>query len=532
VSTLRSCIVVSAALSLFLSLLGASCGAQALPDRTQLVVLIAVDQLRADMVDRYDEAFTGGFRRLIDEGYQYTAASHAHAVTETASGHATLATGVFPSRSGIVSNNWAQKTGAGWASMYALGDTLSPIVGVEGVPGRSPANMLRTGLADWVLAADPKARAVSLSSKDRAAITLAGQSRSQVYWVDAPLGRFVTSTYYRDAYPDWVTNFNETEMPAILGDTLWTDQVPERYRHLARPDSAPYEGDGAHTTFPHVASQEAQPGLQSYNSWALTQPRVDRAVQLLAQVAVKKLDLGQRGSVDYLGLSFSATDYVGHAFGPFSQEQFDNLLNLDRQLGELFDFLDQEVGRGKWVAGLSADHGVMTMPEYLVASGEDPNAVRVDSGVLYGQLQAALEEAAAGGALGDELADNTARLIEERGLVAKAYTSRALAVGMPADSFATLFRNSYYPGRAGGLLSRFGVHVRFGYNHLVSATTTGTTHGSAYWYDRHVPFILMGAGVHQGVSGVPVYTVDLAPTLAALAGIAPPSDLDGKPVYR
>ena len=529
---MRSSLLMTATVSLAFALGVGPISAQTTSEKPQLVILVSVDQLRADLVDRYAEAFTGGFKRLLDNGYRYTGASHAHAVTETAAGHATLSTGVFPSRSGIVSNNWAQKTSQGWAPMYALADTLSPIVGVPGVEGRSPANLLRTGLADWVLAADPEARVVSLSSKDRAAITLAGQSRAHVYWLLAPLGRFVTSTYYRDEYPEWVTSFNESRMAEILGDTLWTEQVPERYRHLARPDSAPYEGDGVHTTFPHSAALEADPGVQYYNSWALAQPRADRAVQLLAQEAVKALALGRRGHVDYLGLSFSATDYVGHAFGPFSQEQFDNLMHLDRQLGELFTFLDREVGEGRWVVGLSADHGVMTMPEHLVASGENPQAVRVDAQLRFGELQAALEDAASEGKSGDALAEETARLIETRGLVAKAYTHRTLAVGMPADTFATLFRNSYYPGRAGGVLSRFGVEVRFGYENLVSSALTGTSHGSAYWYDRHVPFILMGSGVGHGVSDAAVYTVDLAPTLAGLAGVAVPVDLDGQQVYR
>lgn len=529
---MRSSVVIAVSAVMAFSLAAPSLGAQAVPAKPELVVLISVDQLRADLVDRYATAFTGGFKQLLDKGYRFTGASHAHAVTETAAGHATLSTGVFPSRSGIVSNNWAQKTGQMWASTYALADTLSPVLGIQGVEGRSPANLIRTGLADWVLAADPDARAVSLSAKDRAAITMAGKSRAQVYWLLAPLGRFVTSTYYRDAYPKWVTRFNESRMPEILGDTLWTEQVPERYRHLARADSAPYEGDGVHTTFPHAAALEADPGIQYYNSWALAQPRADRAVQLLAQEAVKELDLGQRGHVDYLGLSFSATDYVGHAFGPFSQEQFDNLMNLDRQLGELFAFLDGEVGEGRWVVGLSADHGVMTMPEYLVASGEDPDAVRVDARTLYGELQVALEEATADGSTGDKLAEQAASLIEARGLVAKAYTHRDLAVGMPADSFATLFRNSYYPGRAAGVLSRFGIEVRFGYDNLISDAPTGTTHGSAYWYDRHVPFMLMGPGVGHGVSDDAVYSVDLAPTLAGLAGIPTPDDLDGKSVYR
>ena len=528
-------VMKGAMLALGLSLAAGACAAQTpqtSEPRPQLVVLIAVDQMRGDLVDRYAAIYTGGFRRFLDQGYRFTVASHAHALTETAAGHATISTGVFPSRNGIVSNDWDEKTGETWASMYALGDSLSPVVGFPALEGRSPKNMLHTGLADWILAADPEARAVALSLKDRAAITLAGLSKAETYWISPTAARFVTSTYYRSDYPEWVTRFNETRMPGIVADSIWAQTVPEAQRRLALADSAAFESDGIHTAFPHLAWLEAGQDVSARNAWALgAQPRADRAVQLLAQEAVKALQLGQRGHVDYLGLSFSSTDYVGHAFGPFSQEQLENLMHLDRQLGELFAFLDKQVGEGRWVAGLTADHGVMTAPEDLVASGEDPGAKRVNPAAMTAALAGAADTAVAAGGTEDEIADRLAKLVEARGLVAKAYTHRQLTRGELPDSFATFFRNSYYPGRAAGNLSRFGVEVRFGFHTLVSRAT-GTTHGSAYWYDRYVPFLLLGAGVQHGTSGTAVYSVDMAPTLAKLAGVRAPGDLDGRNVYR
>lgn len=518
-----------------LSLGASACAAQVQgtpAEAPRLVVLIAVDQMRGDLLDRYAGIYTGGFRRFLDQGYRFTEASHAHAHTETAAGHATISTGVFPSRSGIVANDWSQRTAAGWRSTYSLADTLSPLLGLPGAPGRSPRNMLRTGLADWILAADPQARAVSLSAKDRAAITMAGLSKAETYWIVPSLARFVTSDHYRSEYPDWVVRFNDERMPEIVGDSVWAQTLSAEHRHLARADSADYEFDGIHTVFPHLAWEEADPEPPYRNAWALgAQPHMDRAVQLLAQEAVKELRLGQRDHVDYLGLSFSATDYVGHAFGPYSQEQLENLMHLDRQLGELFEFLDREVGRGRWIAGLTADHGVMTMPEHLVASGEDPNARRLVPAAVTAGLQAAVNDATGAGGSDDEIAERLARLVEERGLVAKAYTHRQLTVGEFPDTFAVFFRNSYYPGRAAGRLSRLGVEIRYGYNHLLRGPT-GTTHGSVYWYDRYVPFLLVGAGVKPGLSHTPVYTVDLAPTLARLARIPAPPDLDGRAVYQ
>lgn len=505
-------------------------------ERPTLVVVIVVDQLRADLLERYSEAFDGGFRRLLDEGYQYTSASHAHGVTHTAAGHATLSTGVFPSRSGIVANEWSQRRGDSWAPMYAVQDMDSPIVGMESLPGRSPRNLLRPGLADWILEADPEARVVSLSGKDRAAITLAGQSRGEVYWMVPELGRFVTSTYYRTDYPEWVERVNREIMPGLLADSAWVQTVDERFRHLARPDSAPYEGDGIHTTFPHLASDEVAHtdstamDPMEYDTWALAQPRLDRAVAELAKRAIDELRLGQRGSVDYLAVSFSATDYVGHAYGPLSQEQLDNLVSLDRELGQLFDRLDQRVGRGRWILGLSADHGVMTMPEWTAQNGGTASRVVLPT-LQQGLVQALREAAAEGTEPPYRMAERLASLLEERGLVAKAYTTHDLTVGEPADSFGTFLRNSYYPGRAAGWLTRYGVEMRFGFEQLVHVAT-GTTHGSAYWYDRHVPLILLGNAVAPGRSDEAAYTVDFAPTLAALAGIPVPDDLDGRPLRR
>jgi predicted AlkP superfamily pyrophosphatase or phosphodiesterase len=487
-----------------------------------------VDQLRADLVDRYSEVFTGGFKRAFEEGYSFTQTSHAHAVTHTAAGHATLSTGVFPSRSGIVANSWAQRLAGQWVPMYAVQDPESPIVDVPSLPGRSPKNLLRGGLADWIADADEDARIVSVSGKDRAAITMAGTARGHVYWVDQLYGRFVTSEYYRGRYPGWVRDFNEDVMPEFTGDTVWATSVPEDQRWMARADSADYEFDGVHTVFPHWAHEERPDSVHLQNDWALSRPWVDEAVVTFAEVAIDELDLGQRGRVDYLGLAVSATDYVGHAFGPISQEQMDNLLRLDKRLGGFMEYLDEEVGQGQWVMALTADHGVLTMPEYLTEQGMD--ARRVDAVARSSAMSEVFQAAASEGGTEDEILERLARALEAEGLVAKAYTHAELTRGEPADSFATLYRNSYYPGRTAGWLSRHGIEVRFGFQDLVSQPT-GTTHGSPYWYDRHVPLVFMGPGVNPGSSDGPAYTVDVAPTLARLAGIPMPDDLDGRVIY-
>jgi len=500
-------------------------------DGPRLVVMLVIDQLRGDLLDRYDSVFTGGFRRLLDEGFRFTQASHAHARTSTAPGHATLTTGVFPSRHAVVANSWYQKVGFEWESAYAVADPPSRILGFENeavLEGRSPKMMLREGLPDWFLAANDDSRRVSISKKDRAAIPMGGKTTEQVYWLLPEFGRFITSTHYLDRYPRWLDRFNERVMPAIAEEEVWDTDVPERYRSLARPDSAAYEFDGVHSTFPHVSSEEnADDDPQAHNVWGFQQSRVDDAVMALAHTVIDEMDLGQRSEQDYLAISLSATDRIGHGFGPFSQESLSNLIHVDRLLGEFFEFLDDEVGEGEWLIGLAGDHGVVTMPEAQVEMGTNPNAVRILESERNAQLAQALNEVARGGGPPEEIAERLARLVEQRGLVAKAYTHDELTRGEPADSFAVLFRNSFYPGRAWGTLSRWGVELRFGEGNLVGFAT-GTNHETTYWYDRHVEMIFMGAGVEPGTSDEPVYSVDFAPTLAGLAGIPIPDDLDGR----
>jgi len=496
----------------------------------QLVVLISIDQLRGDLLEVFRPAFEGGLARLLDEGRVFPGASHAHAVTHTAAGHTSLATGVLPSRSGIVANSWDQRTAEGWQEgLYAVEDPASPIVGAPDAEGRSPRNLLRGGLGDWILAADPQAEVVSISGKDRAAITMAGRARGHVYWILPEQGRFVTSTWYRSSYPDWVQDYNDRVMPGLLADTVWENRVADDLRPLARADEGvPYENDGEHTVFPHRASQELDDPTDDVErwDWLLGQPSSDEAVLGLALRALDELELGRRGPVDYLGLSFSSTDYVGHSYGPFSQEQLDNLVRLDGHLERLFAALDEVVGEGRWVVGFSGDHGVMTIPEVMEERGEaGRRVIRSEYEELLGR---ALEDAR-GLAEGDDhaLAVELARILEVRGLVADAYTHDELTHPAQADSFAVLYRNSHHPGRAHGPFSRFGVEVRFDYHELVS-WPTGTTHGSPYWYDRSVPFVLFGAGVAPGLGASGVKTVDMAPSLAAIAGIPAPVDLDGR----
>jgi predicted AlkP superfamily pyrophosphatase or phosphodiesterase len=492
--------------------------------RPALVVMIVVDQFREPYLEQYGDLFTGGFRRLLDQGRFYTNATHDHALTETAVGHATLSTGVYPMQHGIVANDWAERTGAGWLGVSNVGDSTVKIVGYPPLPGVSPHSLMRPGLADWITAANPRSQVASVSAKDRGAVLPAAHARGQVYWFEPLAGRFVTSTYYRDQYPAWADDFTRRVLPTYARDSVWESRIPTSALARASADPAAYEGDGVHTAFPHRYVDEGRPGR--YWDWFATTPMLDATTLDYAKTLITSLHLGGDEHPDFLNVSLSQTDRVGHAYGPMSREQLDNLLRLDRSLGDFFAFLDRNVGAGRWAMGLSADHGSLLAPETLPQPGESA-AGRRATREERAALTAIARDAAAMQQAGDTaIATKTAAALARLPFVAATYTHAQLLSGPPADSFAVLERRSVYPGRAGATFSRFGVEVRYVEGWMTRAS--GTTHGTPYWYDRHVPMVFMGAGIAAGRDTTRAATVDFAPTLARVVGVTPPSGLDGR----
>lgn len=518
----RICVVV---------LLGMTSACQRTPEAAQvdmptLAILMVVDQLRPELLDRYDALFVGGFRRLLDDGYRFTNATHDHAVTTTGPGHTSLATGVHPTRHGIVGNSWSEFLGGQWRSVYSMEDLNRPILGHPELPGRSSANIDRRGLADWIMEDDPRSSVLSISRKDRAAIGLAAKAVGEVYWLVERGGGFVTSDFYHSEYPAWIVDFNATTMPLVYADTVWESMTPPGGLALTRPDTSRFEFDGEHTAFPHRAAETVDvndPG--ALNGWRYRYtPFPDRALVSLALRGIQELRLGQRGSVDYLGIALSQTDLVGHSFGPFSREQLDNLLRLDLELGRFFTFLDDELGPGHWVVALSADHGVLEIPEHLVERGIDAGRVTgADRREMRERTRSALD------ALGeDEVPEDAVKAaLVALPYIAAAYTFADIERGMPVDSFQVFFARSHSRTRVGGPAARDGVYVRYQPNVLTSSTLPAS-HSSPYYYDRHVPMIFLGGMIQPGVSNDRVATVDVAPTLAWLTGTPAPDDLDGR----
>jgi predicted AlkP superfamily pyrophosphatase or phosphodiesterase len=506
-----------------------------------LLVFIVVDQLGADLFDAHRDLFTGGFRRLMEEGRVFDDFAFEHAVTETAPGHATLATGTFPARHGMVSNRWWEDDEGDWVEIFDVIDPTAPMVDDPALAGGSPAPLLRSGIADWMRSHDAASRVVSLSGKARGAVLMAGRSPGHVFWLEVDPGRFSTSTFYGSRLPGWVDRFNRNVLPGLAGDSTWTPVLTPEQAARTRGDTANYEGDGVNVAFPHRFVDEGASVTGGFWGWWATTPGPDEAILLLAREAVRAERLGARpGRTDLLALSLSQADIIGHAFGPWSREQLDNLIRLDAHLDAFLGWLDAELGEGRYLVVLTSDHGAAEAPEARRARGLEGQRLSPSDGERF---QEALTYAVRTGATISEEAftDTLATQVRRIPGVARAWTRAEIAAldaarpasgeGDPAeaDSFAVMERRSTLQERPAGLLGRFGVAFQFEPWTIPWSYPRGTTHGTPYLYDRKVPFIVMGPGVEPGVDRTSVGATDVAPTLARFLGIPFPEDLDGIP---
>ena len=488
-------------------------------DRPGLIVLITIDQMRADYLDRFGSQLRGGLARLVVGGARFTNAHHDHAITETAPGHATLLSGRFPRSTGIMMNR------------IGVEDTDAPLTAGAYGTGASPKRFVGTTLADWLRAVNSRTRTLSVSMKDRGAILPIGTSKSDVYWY-SPDGRFTTSTYYRTSLPKWVNSFNDRQLPFSYAGTSWTLLLPASA--YPEKDSVPIEGGGVDIVFPHVLPQDPVDA----GSLVRVTPFMDEMVLAFALHGVNSLALGRSGQTDLLSISLSATDVIGHRFGPDSREIHDQMLRVDRALGVFLDSLYALRDSSTVTVVLTADHGVGTIPE-LAPESIRPRPTRVQLSGLMAPLIARMAAANV---------DTFAIDLDEQILLMnrKAFKNQAFADSM-VDAFAVAARA--VPGvlrvdRFQALLAdtlRDPVARRWGHQFpaavnielvitLSPFSTFGgnvASHGSPHDYDSNVPLLFYGAGITPGISGEIVRTVDIAPTLAALAGVKPLERLDG-----
>ncbi|GAA0362255.1 alkaline phosphatase family protein [Bowmanella denitrificans] len=519
--------------------------APALADAPRLIVQITVDQLRGDLLHKYQSNFVDkrnqkGFKRFLDDGALYTNAHYRHATTLTAVGHATLATGALPSQHGIPANSWADRLTAD--SVYCVADKNTQLLGADGYSA-SPANLMASTFSDELYqASSGKAKIFAVSTKDRGAV-LTGGHFGKAFWFDKGTGNVVTSNYYFDQLPVYAEEFNQSGLKDSFAGQSWAMMLDEgQYHNNAgnRPFQIPPKG--FKSGFPHQMPTETD---KDYYGMLAYTPFGDKLTAEFAKRLVIQGDMGKDEITDYLSVSFSVNDYVGHMFGPNSLEAEDNLLNLDRTLADFFSFLDKQVGLKNVLIALSADHGVDSIPEYKKSigfagfrgnTGKQFNAInqqlakefaiegklvrKTSMPFLYLDLDLIADKNLDIHAVQKAVAAHAAKLPG----VARVFTRQQLmSEDLSFDPIASKVQNAYVPSRAGDVVLVQEPSSMFeGYS--------AATHGSPYKYDTHVPLFFTGWKVKPYSSSRQVSPEDLAVTLSALLSITYPDKATGHPL--
>lgn len=509
--------------------------------RPKLVVLLVVDQMRADYVEKFRGQWTRGLKRLLDEGAWFRDVAYPYAATETCVGHATISTGAFPSTHGMISNEWWDRERQERVTCTAdLNVKNNGYGGLNVKGGDSAARLLVPAFADELkFQAGAGARVVTFSLKARASITLGGRRADAVTWFDPSVGAWTSSSAYpvaafvdeyAKAHPV-ADDYGKTWAPLLASSTYLYD--------AAATGAIPPPGFAA--AFPHPlrgGPDSTRPDPVFYYQWQ-TSPYADTSLTQLAVTALDKLELGKRAATDFLGVSFSSVDYVGHAFGPRSWEIQDVLARLDKDLGELFAHLDETVGRENYVVAFTADHGVVPIPEDLTKSGFSAgwlNAGEVKERIektleKFNYAKPALAEVGAGDiyftpGIYDKLKADPAAMravldaTESVPGVAHVYRAEQLedrpATQSPVRAAES---NSFFRARSGDLVIVPKPYWPWDFSSSGKPRQYGTTHGTPYYYDQRVPVLLMGFGIQPGEYFQAITPADIAPTLAALCGI-------------
>lgn len=511
-----------------------ACGASAQPratlPRTRLVVHVSVDQLRPDYLELYGPQFTGGLARLLKGGAFFPNGFQDHGITETAPGHSTMMAGRFPRGTGIVAND------------AGVLDIQFPLIGTAGDPA-SPYRFRGTVLGDWMRFADPRTRLLAVSRKDRSAILPLGRTKGEVYWYAPKSAIFTTSRWYADTLPTWVQRFNARRLPQSYAGKTWELLLPAT--SYPEADSVVLESQGKGFTFPHRVSDNPAVLGETLKDF----PMMDDITLQLALEGIRVRELGADSSrTDFLAISLSSTDAVGHKYGPDSRELHDQMLRLDRHLGIFLDSLFTLRDSTTITISLTADHGVAPFPdEPLVTRYRSGPAGRVSLQSIVRPLYESLAKAGVESAgyqwdAGVLYLDpvHFARARVNRDSVARAFARRVAGVSgvMRSDVYADLVKR----GTGADDITRRWLQM-FPADVPVAVVVTlkpfwylgsvkDASHGTPHDYDARVPVLFYGAGVKPGRHEEKVRVVDIAPTLAALLSIRPMEALDGHVLTR
>ncbi len=530
----------------------------------RLILQITVDQLRADLPDKYMKNMgKGGFRYLKEHGIWYANAHYGHANTETVVGHTSLATGADPAQHGMVSNVWFDRqTGK---LVYNIEDSRYHVLS-EGADvdkstevdasqvlassdGRSPANIMVSTFSDELsLDTNGKSRIFAISVKDRGAVTLAGHN-GKAFWFSKATGEFISTSYYYEKYPDWVTDWNRLNRPGEYDNLSWRLSNKQSSYLYGSEDDNSEEMDiaGFGRTFPHAYGKA---GHENFNNFLIFSPAGDELTLDFAKAVIKAENLGQGDETDFLAISFSSTDYVGHIFGPSSLEAEDNMLRLDRTLENLFAYIDEHIGMSNTLIVLSADHGGPETPAHWRKYGIDSGSVSVDKL----NKMPALARLKKRFGIGQPLIKSffppyiylDRKIIEKNGLiladvqqavadeltgikgVAAAIPGTALSHNRLPDTFLNRAAlRSFNKERSGDILILFKPHY---FINDFNGEVMATNHGGPWNYDTSVPVVFAGGKIKPQRIYRPIEPIDIAPTLTEIMQIGTPSGSSGTPL--
>lgn len=516
----------------------------AVPDRPRLVVGLVVDQMRYDYLYRYwDQYGESGFKRLVRDGFLCQNGHFDFVPTHTAPGHACIYTGTTPSVNGIIGNEWYDRNAK--RSVYCVNDTTVKPVGTTSISGKmSPRRLLTTTITDELrFATNDRSKVIALALKDRGAILPGGHRANAAYWHDPYLNNWVTSTYYLNELPAWAKKFNDRKVVDSLLQYPWNTLLPIAEYTQSTADDVPYEGKykgESAPVFPHDL-----PSLRKSESELIRRtPAGNTYTLMFAKEALAGEQMGKGAETDFLAVSLSSTDYVGHQFGINSIEIQDTYLRLDRDLGDFLSALDRQVGAGNYLFFLTADHGAVPNPLYnddhhvpagffeeerladllhtflAQTYGSDTLLLSVNSNAIF--LNHA--EISSRKLSLQDVQERIVQFVSQFPGVAVALTGTDLGRFLEREGVAALMQHGFNMQRSAD------VSVQLNPGWLDWYSKTGTSHGAAYSYDTHVPILFMGYGIRSGCSAEPVAVQDIASTLAVLLSIENPSGNTGKPI--
>jgi predicted AlkP superfamily pyrophosphatase or phosphodiesterase len=490
-----------------------------------------MDQGRAEYLERFRPVLEGGLLFLLERGVVFTETHHAHAVTVTAPGHASLSTGRFPSHSGIVGNDWYDRSEK--REVYCIEDDDAPVLVPSGTRpaslGRSPRRLVGTTLGDWMKEHERDSKVFSIAGKDRSAVLMAGKKADAAYWFDGETGQWLSSRYYMKEYPSWVWEFQERKLAdGYFGRTWEALPIPEAL--LASMQIEPAGVGAKDGGIPRIIGHGVLSEDAGFYHALFETPFLESYLLAFAESLVREEGLGNDEATDMLALGFSSVDSIGHDYGPNSREVLDAVIRLDRELGSFLQFLDRTIGLDKVAISLSADHGVAPLPEYQ--SRHDLPGGRISRATLACVAHAGRPDWFVAPLYLDEKAlgrekierEEVERIVSAEIAacpgVARVITRSVIeSANREDDSTLVQFTRSFYPDRSPDFFVE--------YEEGLIDDPAGTTHGSPYRYDTHVPGILVFPGIAPASIATPIQTVDLAVTLASLLGIDPAKDVDG-----